>query len=332
MKPVPIPMKQWLAANERTRVLPGDQWYLNFSTSILSLVKQSPLFKEDDYAQKYATVSLTMYFQDVIAQTGGWKTFTELYYKQYNTYLPFYPLSDSYIPDEINPEDIAFVLWTLKSHFALYGPDEYTLQNPYDKDLLALAQEAYKMMDEKFEEAPINEKTSSFLWVMGPDLLDMPFVPLPEITPETKLSKDVEHCLEYSGGKPLLYFATYKELCKFFVEVLKWENTRSALLPDLQYKKEFVIYANAKGMLIAHDVAAYFCEEHNPMYNAKRAAAEGYKLFCRPGACPFDLIKYGMLKGILPDVQFPFDNGKEILQQNWDFIARYYLCEYYEGE
>ena len=85
-------------------------------------------------------------------------------------------------------------------------------------------------------------------------------------------------------------------------------------------------------MLIAHNVAAYFCEEHNPMYNAKRAAAEGYKLFCRPGACPFDLIKYGMLKGILPDVQFPFDNGKEILQQNWDFIARYYLCEYYEGE
>ena len=60
MKPVPIPMKQWLAANERTRVLPGDQWYLNFSTSILSLVKQSPLFKEDDYAQKDATVSLTM--------------------------------------------------------------------------------------------------------------------------------------------------------------------------------------------------------------------------------------------------------------------------------
>ena len=53
-------------------------------------------------------------------------------------------------------------------------------------------------------------------------------------------------------------FTTYKELCKFFVEVLKWENTPSALLPDLQYKKEFVIYANAKGMLIAHNVACLF--------------------------------------------------------------------------
>ena len=76
-------------------------------------------------------------------------------------------------------------------------------------------------------------------------------------------------------------------------------------------------------MLIAHNVAACFCEEHNPMYNAERAAAEGYKLFCRPEACPFDLIKYGMVKGILPDVQLPFPNGKEILHRNWDFIARY---------
>ena len=146
----------------------------------------------------------------------------------------------------------------------------------------------------------------------------------PEITPETKLSKNAEYCLEYSGGKPLLYFATYKELCKFFVDVLKWENSPSSLLPDLQDKKEFVVYANAKGMLIAHNVAAYFCEEHNPMYNAERAAAEGYKLFCRPESCPFDLIKYGMAKGILPDVQLPFPNGKEILHRNWDFIARYY--------
>ena len=332
MKPVPIFMKQWLEANERTRILPGDQWYLDFSIKTLPILKESPLFKESEYAQKDAATSLGMYFQDAIAQTGGWKTFSEAYYALYNRHLPFYRLSDSYIPDEINLEDVAFVLWTLKSHFAIFNPDEYTLQDPFDKDLLALAQKVYKLMDENFEKAPINEEPSSVLWLMGPDLLDMPLEPLPEITPETKLSKDVEHCLEYSNGKPLLYFTTYKELCKCFVEVLKWENTPSALLPDLQYKKEFVIYANAKGMLIAHNVAAYFCEEHNPMYNAKRAAAEGYKLFCRPGACPFDLIKYGMLKGILPDVQFPFDNGKEILQQNWDFIARYYLCEYYEGE
>lgn len=331
MKTAPIFMKQWLAANKRTRILSGDQWYLDFAAKILPIVKLSLLFEEDDNAQKNAAISLCMYFQDVIARTGGWKIFSDTYHSLYNTYLPFYQLSDSYIPDEINPEDIAFVLWTLKSHPALNEPDEYALHNPHDKSLSALAQEIYKLMDENFEEAPINETPSS-PWVTGTNLLNTPSTPLPEITPETKLSKNVEYSLEYSSGKPLLYFATYKELCKFFVEVLKWEDTPSSLLPDLQHNKEFVIYANAKGMLIAPDVAAYFREAHNPMYNAERAAAKGYELFCRPGTCPFDLIKYGMGQGILPEVQLPFPDGKEILHKNWDFIARYYLCEYYEGD
>lgn len=184
MKPVPIFMKQWLEANERTRILPGDQWYLDFSIKTLPILKASPLFKESEYAQKDAATSLGMYFQDAIAQTGGWKTFSEAYYALYNRHLPFYRLSDSYIPDEINLEDVAFVLWTLKSHFAIFNPDEYTLQDPFDKDLLALAQKVYKLMDENFEKAPINEEPSSVLWLMGPDLLDMPLEPLPEITPE----------------------------------------------------------------------------------------------------------------------------------------------------
>lgn len=39
--------------------------------------------------QKNVTISLCMYFQDAIAQTGGWKIFSESYYSLYNTYLPF---------------------------------------------------------------------------------------------------------------------------------------------------------------------------------------------------------------------------------------------------
>ena len=64
----------------------------------------------------------------------------------YGTYLPFYPLGDDYTPDEINQEDIAFVLWTLKSQFSIFDK-EYTLFSPYDKDLLALSQSAYELMD-----------------------------------------------------------------------------------------------------------------------------------------------------------------------------------------
>lgn len=327
-----IDIKRWLGANERSRVLPTDKWYLDFANKLLPLVKQSTMFENADHrAQTDAAISLSLYLQDAISQNGGWKTFTELYTNLYESYLPFYSLTDEYTPDEINQEDIAFILWTLKSLPTVWTT-KYTLFNPLDKGLLELSQAVYDLMDANFEEAPISKEPSSFLWVMGPDLLEMPILPLPEITPETPLKKDVELCLEYSKGKPLLYFATYGELKRFLINILKWENKPSALLPELRSKEEFIIYANAKGILIAHNVAAYFCEEHNPMYNAGRAATEGYKIFFDLGACPFDLIKYGMTKGLLPDLQLPFPGGKEVLQNNWDFIARYYLCEYYEGE
>lgn len=95
-------MQYWLGANERTRVLPTDKWYLDFATSILPLVKASPLFnKEDLRTQIDAAISLGMYFQDAIAQSGGWKLFSEAFQGVYGTYLPFYPLGDDYTPDEI---------------------------------------------------------------------------------------------------------------------------------------------------------------------------------------------------------------------------------------
>ena len=80
-------MQYWLGANERTRVLPTDKWYLDFATSILPLVKASPLFnKEELRTQIDAAISLGMYFQDAIAQSGGWKLFSEAFQGVYGTY------------------------------------------------------------------------------------------------------------------------------------------------------------------------------------------------------------------------------------------------------
>ena len=250
----------------------------------------------------------------------------------YKSYLPFYTLTDEYLPDEINVEDISFIQWTLLSRYAIFEEDDVIIQNPHDPDLIEFSQKVYDVMDTAFEEAPICDEPSSPIWVMGLDLLKMPLVPLPEITPGMTLKKDVENCLSYSKGEPLLYFTTYDELRRFFVEELKWEDKNESLLPELRDERNFVIYANAKGMLIASNVSYCFCDPRNPTYNTEKAAAKGYKLFTYPGTCPFDLLKYGMAKSLLPDMQLPFPGGKEVLHDNWDFIARYFLCEYYEGE
>ena len=67
-----IPMQQWTRSNGRSRVLPSDKWYLDFSESLLPLIEASPLFSgESRDAQTDAALRCGMYFQDAIAQTGG---------------------------------------------------------------------------------------------------------------------------------------------------------------------------------------------------------------------------------------------------------------------
>lgn len=111
MKTTPIYMKRWLEANGRKRALPGDTWYLNFANEVLPLVAASPLF-QDHAAGKAAQTALdtALYFQDAIAQAGGWKAFTARYRMLYGQPLPFYACND-YIDDEINRDDVCFLLW-----------------------------------------------------------------------------------------------------------------------------------------------------------------------------------------------------------------------------
>ena len=325
-----IPLLTWLKANGRRQALPGDKWYLDFAANLWPAVRQSSLFRNCNHdVQEQAVLSLVLYFQDAIAQNGGWKHFTELYRERYGNLLPFYKPEESYADDEINPEDVALVLWSNLARPASERPDDFTLCNPEDERLEALCGMAYDLMDVAFEEAPVNE-TPSRPWMRGTKELRILPTPPPEILPTPDMNENARRCLEHSGGHPLLYFSDYDELIRFFAKVLGWEGQN--ILPDLAKEKEFVLFANTKGILLAHDVAVYFRDSHNPQYDESRATTEGYRLFCQPGLCPFDLLRFGMQAGYLSDARFPFHHGKSLLQENWDFLARYYLGEYYEGD
>lgn len=325
-------MKRWLKANGRRVTVPADKWYTDCIQTILPYIQSAePFDGHDADAALQATIALTLYFQDAISQNGGWKQFTDLYHNCYHRTLPFYQTDDTYLSDEINREDICFVLWTRLARPATLRSDDYTLFNPHDARLLQLSQTIYRIMDDWFEEAPINE-TPSGHWVSGTEGLQIPSTLLPPSTFAHAMSDNSRRCLEYSGGKPLLYFMDYTDLKQFFIDILQWENKPSALLPDLADQHEFVLFANAKGLLIAPGVASYFQDSNNPLFDMQRSITDSYRLFCEPGACPFDLLKFGMQNGLLCNAQFPFDNGKETLQNNADFIARYYLGEYYEGK
>lgn len=331
MKKSAIYMNQWLGASGRKRPQDTDNWYLGFLNRLLPVLKKAPLYAGTDGIVRVtrSALALALYLQDCIAQSGGWRMFSDRYRALYGAPLPFYRTTDEYLPDEVNREDVAFVLWSRMARPWSTEWKHFTICDPFRPELLALADDICRMMEACFEEAPIADLPSPEGWVMKPDGLK-PLSPLPEVTSQTRLISDVERALAYSGGTPLLYFATYGELCCFFTDVLKWDNRPDSLMPDLKDSKEFVVYANAKGLLLAPDVAACFRSTDNPCYDAGRAAAEGYKLFCQPCACPPDLLRYAMTYGLLPDVQLPFPGGKEVLQQHWEFVMRYYLGEWLE--
>lgn len=329
MKQQKIYMQSWLNAHGRTRVVDTDEWYLDFANQLLPLVAESYLFKwEIVEIQQQVALMVTLYLEDCVADGGNWRQFIHWHQKIYGRYLPFYTLTEEYLPDEINREDVAFLLWAINSPFV----DDFDgVENPMNVNLQEFADVLYHRLDVAFELAPISDYLATD-WLIETELMQKKRKPLPVAVPGEKLPTDVERFLAASNGEPLLYFDSYKALKFFFVQSLKWEDEEDSLLPDLKECNNFVLFANPKGLLIGPDIAEYFADKRNPLYNAGLAEKKAYKLFCEGGLCPFDLLKYGMEHKLLPEAQFPFENGKELLQENWDFVVHWFGGGYYEGE
>lgn len=322
-------MQMWLDLHGRSKVVDTDQWYLDFANSLLSLVSESYFYEHaTTVSQQQVALLLTIYLEDCVADGGNWRQFIHWHHENEGRYLPFYTLTEEYLADEINSEDIAFLLWAINTPV---GEMFEKVENPMDENLLKFADEVYGHMNAVFESAPISDDLS-VSWLMEPELMQKKRQPLPVVVPGEKLSTNVARFMEASNGESLMYFDSYKALVLFFVNSLKWEDEEDSLLPDLKEFKNYILYANPKGLLIGFDVATYFADKRNPFYNAEEAEEEAYELFCEQGLCPFDLLKYGMEHQLLPDAQFPFENGQKLLHENWDFVARWFLGEYYEGE
>ncbi|WP_455587806.1 DUF3843 family protein [Bacteroides sp.] len=320
-------MHAWLQSHPRTKSMATDRWYLDFANELFLLIDSSLLYvgrRIEDKQQ--ASILLTLYLEDSIANEGGWRRFSELCHQLYGSYLPFYEVPEEYLPDEINEVDVAFLLWKLNSD----DGDSATVANPFDEEIWQLASDVYQFMDAVFEQAPICD-TPSGDWVLPSEQLLVERTAIPDIIPGIQLPESVRLFLEASGGEQLMYFPLYEQMEDFFVKHLHWNR---ADIPDKLDADggNVVVFANPKGLLVAPGVAQFFCDKRNEAaYDKEMAMKEGYRVFTDKGYCPFDLLKYAVERNLFPDARFPFENGKEILQKNWDFIARYFLGEYYEG-
>ena len=154
--------KKWLELHPYKQTNSVEQYYVGIANEIHKRLYSSTIadaFEEEENI-RYTSLCLAAWFEDVISQTGIWQAFTAECRKRYGAYLPFYPIKGDYFPDEINLEDIRFLLW----HHIQYLCRGISAINPENPGIEQTAQEIYGLLAEEYETAPENERMQEFLY------------------------------------------------------------------------------------------------------------------------------------------------------------------------
>ena len=149
--------KHWLNYHPYKQTDDVDQYYTGIANQINRILHTIGVNEDED---GYANMSLILsaWFEDIISQTHIWETFTEECQKRYGARLPFYPIGTDYISDEINMEDVRFILWHILQR--QYEGDR--IINPENPGIRMAAEQIYALLSKEYETAPENKRMQTY--------------------------------------------------------------------------------------------------------------------------------------------------------------------------
>lgn len=157
----------------------------------------------------------------------------------------------------------------------------------------------------------------------------LPRIKKPKETPEHKYYTAFTRA---TGGEVIKFFHTYEEMNAFFIDALGWAPGEEHL-PQMKGSHDYILMVNReKGMLAARDIARCIAAPGNDIYDKEWAKVHAIELLTERGCCPGDLLQYVCRNGWLPDAAFPGTDDTKLVADNWDFIGRCYLQQYYRGD
>lgn len=154
--------KDWLSCHPYKQSDGVDLYYTELANRLYECLERSSLDSElEESDKKRLAICLAAWFEDVISQTGIWLAFTAKCKDMYGAYLPFYPINEEdYFPDEVNVEDVRFLLW----HNIQSWLSEGRIVNPENQAIEKTALMIYDILSDEYETAPENERLQDFLW------------------------------------------------------------------------------------------------------------------------------------------------------------------------
>lgn len=152
--------------------------------------------------------------------------------------------------------------------------------------------------------------------------------------------------MKANGDRPLRFIADYAQLNDFFIKGMGW-NEGEEHLPAMKSHSDFVLMATPHGgLMVAKNIAKCISHPDNHLYDREYARKFAFNLISQRAVCPGDMLRYICSNGWLPDATFPEypslypedcrrpteDERRNAACDNWDFLSRVYLQEYYRGD
>ena len=157
MNKLQIYTNDWLKIHPYTAVQPSDSYFVNLSNK---LYRACTLTTLPNIFRKKLSLYIAAYLEDQISELGLWKSFTAEHKRLYGKYLPFYPTAPDYVADEINEEDIRFIIWNTWQKVSSLHEKIYI--NPNEQAIAEQARIFYDILEEAYENAPENESLNHY--------------------------------------------------------------------------------------------------------------------------------------------------------------------------
>lgn len=152
--------QDWLEMYPYAKPVHSDIYYVRLANKILSSI--SVFGDKGSFCSsnlKDIALCTTAYFEDIISGFGLWRAFWGEHYRLYGKYLPFYDLDGYYMEDEINEEDVRFLVWNIVQRDAT--KQRHSILNPENPVIGLLSLHIYGILDDEYESAPENEALQS---------------------------------------------------------------------------------------------------------------------------------------------------------------------------
>lgn len=132
-----------------------DTFYVQLANQLLNDFCKTRIDLEENTAAilRYAAVSLASYMEDIVADSGQWRTFSTLCQKMFGWPVPMYhDANEEYYPDEPSMMAVRYLIWNAATEM------DDIWWKPGLPELDRLARIAFKRLDSMFEDAPVNSQ------------------------------------------------------------------------------------------------------------------------------------------------------------------------------